>query len=148
MGSETGLSRQPPWRWSPHQKENQVSPHAYTHRWALRTPQHQECSAPKPFLTAQPGAQLAESLAGFPWGIEEGWGAETSLPGIPPAFPGPCPPSSLPQPSNKLFQACKIWAVTLLLTAPSEAKAWARIRKPAASTEPRWFWSSWMEETG
>ena len=83
-----------------------------------------------------------------PWGIEEGWGAETSLPGIPPAFPGPCPPSSLPQPSNKLFQACKIWAVTLLLTAPSEAKAWARIRKPAASTEPRWFWSSWMEETG
>ena len=74
MGSETGLSRQPPWRWSPHQKENQVSPHAYTHRWALRTPQHQECSAPKPFLTAQPVPSWLKALLASPGELRRGGG--------------------------------------------------------------------------
>lgn len=76
-------------------------------------------------------------MLAFPWGVEEGWGAGTSLPGIPLAFLGPCPPSSLPQPGHKLFQACKIWSVALLFTAPSEAGVWALARKPTVPPEPR-----------
>ena len=49
-------------------------------------------------------------------------GAETSLPGIPPAFPVPCPPSSLPQPGHKLFQACKIWAGYSLAHSPQRGQ--------------------------
>lgn len=100
----------------------------------------------RPFPSLLPSGR--KLVLTFPWGVEDGWGAGTSLPGIPPAFLGPCPPSSLPQPGHKLFQACKIWSVVLLFTAPSEAGAWVLARKSAAPPEPRGFWSTGTEETG